>query len=73
MNKLKLLTMSDIPAEEVRWLCERGNTDFLAMKQWYDGYSFRDVGSVYNPNSVMQAVDNGTFDSYWTETSAARV
>ncbi len=57
--------------EEVRWLCERGNTDFLAMKQWYDGYSFRDVGSVYNPNSVMQAVDNGTFDSYWTETSAA--
>ncbi len=57
--------------EEVRRLCDRGNVDFQAMKQWYDGYSFRGVGSVYNPNSVMQAADNGTFDSYWTETSAA--
>lgn len=41
------------------------------MKQWYDGYYFHGIGSVYNPNSVMQAVDNDAFDSYWTETSAA--
>ena len=41
------------------------------MKRWYDGYDFKGVGAVYNPNSVMQAVDNEDFDSYWTETSAA--
>jgi hypothetical protein len=41
------------------------------MKHWYDGYRFKGVGSVYNPNSVMQAIENDDFDSYWTETSAA--
>ena len=45
--------------------------DVEKMKKWYDGYSFANVGSVYNPNSVMQAIDNEDFDSYWTETSAA--
>ena len=43
----------------------------MTMKRWYDGYTFKDVGSVYNPNSVMQAAENDDFDSYWTETSAA--
>ena len=41
------------------------------MKQWYDGYYFRGVGSLYNPNSVMEAIRNDDFDSYWTQTSAA--
>ncbi len=57
--------------EEVRKLCDENNISFDSMKQWYDGYDFKDVGAVYNPNSVMQAIDNGDFDSYWTETSAA--
>lgn len=57
--------------EEVGGLCERNHIDFQMMKQWYDGYFFQGVGSVYNPNSVMQAVINTDFDSYWTETSAA--
>ncbi len=56
---------------EVRGLCEERGIDFGAMERWYDGYTFKDVGSVYNPNSVMQAIDNRDFDSYWTETSAA--
>lgn len=57
--------------KEVESLCEEYDADFQKMKQWYDGYSFREVGSVYNPNSVMQAIDNADFDSYWTETSAS--
>lgn len=57
--------------EEVQRLCEKNDVDFQSMKQWYDGYYFKDVGSVYNPDSVMQAIDNDDFDSYWTETSAA--
>ena len=56
---------------EVRKLCERNAIDFPTMKRWYDGYYFPDIGSVYNPNSVMQAIDNNDFDSYWTQTSAA--
>ncbi len=56
---------------EVKDLCEEYDMRFDRMKQWYDGYEFRGVGSVYNPNSVMQAIDNDDFDSYWTESSAA--
>ncbi len=56
---------------EVQKLCEEFHCDFERMKRWYDGYSFHDTGSVYNPNSVMEAVRNHDFDSYWTQTSAA--
>lgn len=57
--------------DEVRELCRTYGSDFEKMKQWYDGYSFRDLASVYNPNSVMKAIHNDDFDSYWTQSSAA--
>lgn len=57
--------------EEVMSISEKKNADFDMMKKWYDGYSFKNVGSVFNPNSVMNAISNDDFDSYWTETSAA--
>ena len=57
--------------EEVRKLCADNDVSFENMKQWYDGYSFPEVGSVYNPNSVMKAVQYHRFASYWTQTSAA--
>lgn len=56
---------------EVRKLCRDSGVDFAQMKQWYDGYRFRKAESVYNPNSVMKAIQNDDFDSYWTQTSAA--
>ena len=58
--------------DEVRKLCTERDISFSSMKKWYDGYSFPETGSVYNPNSVMQAAANRDFDSYWTETSAAQ-
>lgn len=57
--------------DEVRDLCEEKDVNFALMKQWYDGYRFKDTGSVYNPNSVMKAASYNDFASYWTETSAA--
>lgn len=57
--------------EEVKQLCYVYDADFQKMKLWYDGYSFPNVESVYNPNSVMKAMRNGDVDSYWTQTSAA--
>lgn len=56
---------------EVKGICEKYDVSFEQMKRWYDGYSFKGVDSVYNPNSVMKAAQNDDFDSYWTETSAA--
>ena len=57
--------------EEVLRLCKNDQTAFAEMKRWYDGYSLEGVGSVYNPNSVMEAITYHDFDSYWTESSAA--
>ncbi len=57
---------------EVQELCEEFDNDFAVMKQWYDGYTLEGADSVYNPNSVMQAIRNRRFRSYWTETSASR-
>ena len=53
---------------EVKALCERYDMDFAECKRWYDGYSFNHMASVYSPNSVMNAIDNGEFGSYWTTT-----
>lgn len=57
--------------EEVKTLCQTYDVDFSTMKQWYDGYHLKNAGSIYNPNSVIQAIRNGSFRSYWTQTSAA--
>lgn len=57
--------------KEVQMLCQDRCRDFAKMKQWYDGYAFREIQSVYNPNSVIEAIRNDDFDSYWTQTSAA--
>ncbi len=56
---------------EVEELCSGSNVDFKTMKDWYNGYSFPSVGAVYNPASVMKAIRNRSFRSYWTQTSAA--
>ena len=56
---------------EVKSLCSSHGVDFEKMKLWYDGYEFKGTGPVYNPNSVMKAIQNDDFDSYWSQTSAA--
>ena len=53
---------------EVKALCEKYHMDFSGCKRWYDGYSFYDMKSVYSPNSVIKAVTNRRFGSYWTTT-----
>ncbi len=54
--------------KEVYFLCEKYNMDFDETKNWYDGYKFRKVKSIYNPKSVVEAMLNEEFDSYWTNT-----
>ena len=58
--------------KEVKELCEEYHSDFSAMKQWYDGYTLEETGSIYNPNSVMAAVRSGRYRSFWTEISASK-
>ncbi|MBO6207698.1 MAG: AAA family ATPase [Lachnospiraceae bacterium] len=57
--------------EEVRNQCEKMHKSFESMKKWYDGYTVGDCHSIYNPYSVMQALESGKYKSYWKKTSAA--
>lgn len=57
--------------DEVKDLCAEFNVDFSGMKRWYDGYSFPNIPSIYNPNSVMKAIQNHSIKSYWKQSSAA--
>ena len=54
---------------EVRDLC--GNMSFEKAKQWYDGYTFSETQSIYNPYSIMKAMQKRVYRSYWQQTSAA--
>ncbi|MCD8104572.1 MAG: ATP-binding protein [Lachnospiraceae bacterium] len=51
--------------QEVQSLCATYDVDFEKMKQWYDGYSFSDLKSVYSPHSVINAVLFKKFRNYW--------
>ena len=57
--------------DEVKTLCEESGMDYSQMKEWYDGYTFGNYHSVYNPYSVMQAIKRKSVKSYWRKTSKA--
>lgn len=56
--------------EEVRTLAAKYAMDFADLEKWYDGYQIGNELSIFNPNSVMQAIDNGFCCSYWASTGA---
>ncbi len=56
--------------DEVKALCKKYGRDFKKAKQWYDGYSFSHIKSIYNPNSIMQCMQSGEYLNYWTRTES---
>jgi len=54
--------------DEVNILCAKYNMSIEDMAQWYNGYHFRMIKSVYNPKSVVTAILRGYFGNYWTKT-----
>ena len=53
---------------EVEALCDAWGRDLGECKAWYDGYLLPGVGEVYNPRSVVCAMQDGLFSSYWKRT-----
>ena len=53
---------------EVQALCERFGMDFSEAQRWYDGYSFKQAVHIYNPKSIVDAMTEGEYASYWTNT-----
>ena len=56
--------------DEVRALAEKHGVDFDELVKWYDGYQIGDEPSMFNPNSVIQAIDTGRCRSFWASTGA---
>lgn len=55
-------------ADEVRALCDKYDMDYSETQRWYDGYLLKGAGHIYNPKSIVDAMQNGNFRNYWTRT-----
>ena len=56
--------------DEVMALAEKHNASMENLKMWYDGYNIGNERSIYNPYSVMKALQRGVCKSFWTTTGA---
>lgn len=56
--------------DEVIALCQKHDMDICEMERWYDGYRIGKESRIYNPYSVMRAIENDRYKSYWATTGA---
>lgn len=56
--------------EEVCHLAEKYAMDSEELEKWYDGYMIGREKSMFNPNSVMEAIRNEWCENYWSKTGA---
>ena len=66
----KMASYFGFTKDEVRSLAEKYDMDFDEFIKWYDGYEIGPELSMFNPNSVMQAIDSGYCSSFWASTGA---
>ena len=55
--------------DEVQALANKHDASMEDLKTWYDGYMIGREKSIYNPYSVMKALQRGSCRSYWTTSS----
>ena len=82
MNNLKVITTTSnryadcfgFTEEEVFLIMdEYGLTEKENVKKWYDGFSFGDQKSIYNPWSIIEFLSEHKFASYWADTSSSEL
>ncbi len=66
----KMASFFGFTKEEVKALAEKHGSNFDDLEKWYDGYQIGDQPSMFNPNSVIQAIDSDWCESYWGKTGA---
>ena len=71
LNPGRFVEYTGFTERDVRSLCGKYGMDFEEVRQWYDGYDFPGHGAIYNPYSVMCAMEEQKCRSYWRKTSAA--
>ena len=69
-NPMKLAEFVGFTAEETKGLCEQYGMDYEECKRWYDGYDLKTVKEIFSPRSVVSAMMNREYGSYWTQTGS---
>lgn len=64
----KLAKYVGFTESEVKRLCKTYSMEFEEAQKWYDGYMFKQIGHIYNPKSIIDAMIEEDFKSYWTST-----
>lgn len=55
--------------KEVKALCEKQSAVAMdEINDWYNGYQTQSGARLYNPRSVVCALEDGVCQSYWTRT-----
>ncbi len=67
-NQKILEEFTGFTEEEVKELCRRFEMDFEEVSNWYDGYMFKKFRHIYNPKSVVEAMNCQDLENYWTST-----
>ena len=66
-NQKKFAGFTGFTEEDIRLICGENTEQLEELKRWYDGYRVNEY-EIYNPQSVVQAVTENSFDNYWTKT-----
>ena len=66
----KLAEYFGFTENEVKALCAKFNRDFEEIKAWYDGYLMPGNVHLYNPCSVVKAMNGEKLQGYWVATSS---
>lgn len=54
---------------EIEKLCQNKNgVGVKQLKEWYDGYYMPEIGDIYNPRSVVEALEENLCKDYWNKT-----
>lgn len=68
LNPRRLAEFVGFTKLEVEALCEQYLMDVQELTNWYDGYQFESMKSVFSPRSVVEAALSGICDNYWNQT-----
>ncbi|MBR1743296.1 MAG: AAA family ATPase, partial [Lachnospiraceae bacterium] len=68
LNAKNLAEFVGFTTEDVKNLCKEYSMDFEECRRWYDGYTQWGF-EIYNPESVIEAIESEEFAGYWGMTS----
>ena len=65
----KLAPYFGFTENEIKKLCSQDvKLCFEELREWYNGYHMAEIGGIYNPRSVVEALEEGVCRDYWNKT-----